>query len=638
MRRLATMAVFCLVALAAAADRSSSARVMAANRPRQQGGSSLLLRVQADAPGSAFDRLRIELPKEAAQGASAGFLPPPWKLERKRSSLEIAGPATAGPLHLRIDLAGMAPLPTIEVKVLAGRRTLFADKKLAVRQEPALEVQRQLDKILRLPPLLTPGETIGFLPLNLARTPAAGRWLLAGVEAKPASGSGVEGAALAVQLPADLPAMGPVEVVYIDPWGERSVEASALEQVRVVPKGLPPSSKPRLTRCTAEAPSADMACVCGWFPDPAARGGVLIDGRPAGLPLAVSQRSLCFRAGLGPHRLTSSPSAGFSPGEAAEMTMLNMQISAIGEMRPGQSAPVTWTVTGTDEPVRLRIRNLGPAVATVEGGDAQTVVTSGGKPNVVTRTVTALAVGRFSVRAELEEGSAPSRSDEYLGLLVQAFQAELKRIAGDFAERVRSLPTARGGSLYRTADVLSALDATERDLLAALPYPELAAFRDAASERFSELRATIAGLPPAQAALPGIRKASWQQPASGHVEKKKAEPLLKSLLAFLTGSASRAPLRTLCVISTPEEQAEFRIFPESFPADERQTSTNAVISNLFVGKYRYRIRKQGFQAASFTLDLIRETQPVLECRLARESGQPVPCRSLARSVDLCRKK
>lgn len=625
-RRLAALAVLGLAALPAAADRGAAARVAMAARPRQ-GGWSLLLRVQADAPGSSFDRVHLELPRETAQGAAAGFLPPSWKLERKRSSLEIAGPATAGPLYLRIDFVGAPPLPAIEVEVLAGRRTLFADKEAPVRQEPQLEVKLSLDEIVRLPPLLTPGETIGFVPLNLAKTPAAGRWLLAGVEARQ------DGAALAVQLPPDLPATGPIEVVYVDPWGERSVEASALDQVRVVPKDLPPSSRPRLAPCTAEA-SADVACTCGWFPDPAARGGVLIDGKPAGLPVAVSQRSLCFRAGLGPHRLNASPAAGFSPDDAAEMKVLAVRVSG-GELRSGQSMPVTWTVTGTDRPVRLRIRNSRPAVAMIQGMDGQTVTTSGGTPNAVTRTVTGLAAGHFPLRAEVEESSAPARGEEYLGLLVQAFQRELTRIAGDLGERVRSLPTPEGGRLYRTADVLALIDATERDLLASLPYPELAAFRDAAAERFAELRARLDALAPAQAALPGLRKASWQQSAPEHVATSEARPLLDRLVDFLTDSA-RAPLRTLCVISAPEDQADFRIFPESFPTDERQTSTDAVISNLLVGKYRYRIRKQGFQEASFTLDLIRETQPVLECRLAREPGQAVPCRSLAGSLDRCR--
>src|SRR5687767_10912389 len=94
----------------------------------------------------------------------------------------------------------------------------------------------RLDGLVRLPPLVSPGETIEFIPLNPAKTPPGGRWQVAGVEARPVEGSEPR---LRVQLPADLDSMGPLPVVYVDPKGKRLVEASGLEQSRIVPAAIP---------------------------------------------------------------------------------------------------------------------------------------------------------------------------------------------------------------------------------------------------------------------------------------------------------------------------------------------------------------------------------------------------------------
>ncbi|HET9227477.1 MAG TPA: hypothetical protein VFR31_12475, partial [Thermoanaerobaculia bacterium] len=65
-----------------------------------------------------------------------------------------------------------------------------------------------LDGLVRLPPLVAPGETIDFTPLNPAKTPSDGKWTVAGIEALPVEG------VLRVQLPSDLDPMGPLPVVY----------------------------------------------------------------------------------------------------------------------------------------------------------------------------------------------------------------------------------------------------------------------------------------------------------------------------------------------------------------------------------------------------------------------------------------
>src|SRR5689334_24921345 len=95
--------------------------------------------------------------------------------------------------------------------------------------EPAVAADRRViehrDGLVRLPPLITAGETIEIAPLNPAKTPPGGRWTVAGVEARPVEGSD----RLRVQLPADLAPLGPPPVVYTDAHGQRIVEASGLE-------------------------------------------------------------------------------------------------------------------------------------------------------------------------------------------------------------------------------------------------------------------------------------------------------------------------------------------------------------------------------------------------------------------------
>jgi hypothetical protein len=496
---------------------------------------------------------------------------------------------------LRPDLPTRPVRPGFEPPVTADRRVIG-----------------HLDGLVRLPPLITPGETIEIAPLNPAKTPPGGRWTVAGVEARPVEEAGLR---LRIQLPADLDPMRPLPVVYTDARGRRVVEASGLEQVRVVPGSpgspasltLPAPSAPRISRCGSQWVQDGVACACGWFPDQAARDVLLIDGRPvpAGSLAAVSLRSVCARVGLGPHRI--------SGGDKIVAVQIR-RFPPFLSLRPLQSTAITWMVLGTKDPVRLRLRNTAPDLATLEGGTLQTAATSGGLRNAASRNVTWLAgSGPFRIEAEVEDNTAPFLGEEYLTLLGEHFQREVRRMAAGLDGSVRALPEER--NLYPRTEVLSLLAATRSELARALPYPELAAFRDATADLLDEASAQVQLLPEEEAA---------------QVEKRKVQPLLKRVQGFLE-SSGESPRRSLCILSSPEEGAIVKIYPRSLPSDPVETSTADIVSHLFPGKYRYEVWKDSFKEVESEIDLTgtaEDTRLVLDCRLipAGNRDQPAPCR------------
>ena len=512
---------------------------------------------------------------------------------------------------------GLLPdLPTRPGPTRPGRMGITPPASTSSQQEQPESAGRlasHLEGLVRLPPLVSPGEVIEFTPLNPARTPPGGRWLVAGAEARPIEGS--EPPRLRVQLPSDLHPMGPLQVVYLDPRGQRLVDASGLEQVRVVPLGAEEPPWPRLSRCGSRWVQDGVVCACGWFPGESSKTGILIDGRPAGSWIASSKRSLCTKVGLGPHRLSGSVALGFDTREDSVVAVQIRRFPPFLNLQPLQTVPVTWMVLGTKEPVRLRLRNTAPDLATLDGGTVQTVATSGGLRNAAARNVTWLAAnGPFRIDVEVEDSTSPFLGDEYLTLVGQAFQYEARRIAGNLDSGVRSLPETRK-NLYARSDLLALIASTRAEIPQAFPYPELTAFRDYTADLLDEAAARIELLP----------LLSDEEP--GAVEKKKVQPLLKRVLDFL-GSSGDSPRRSLCILSSPEDGAMVRIYPRSLPSDPVETSTADIISHLFPGKYRYEVWKEHFKQVESEIDLTGDTRLVLDCRLIRsgDRDRPAPCR------------
>src|SRR5687768_17908305 len=106
--------------------------------------------------------------------------------------------------------AGLGLLPDLPAR---PGRTAFPPPTSTPHQQEQPETATDLEGLVRLPPLVSPGEVIEFTPLNPARTPPGGRWLVAGVEARPVAQpeEDSEPPRLRVQLPLDLHPMGPLQ-------------------------------------------------------------------------------------------------------------------------------------------------------------------------------------------------------------------------------------------------------------------------------------------------------------------------------------------------------------------------------------------------------------------------------------------
>jgi len=387
--------------------------------------------------------------------------------------------------------------------------------------------------------------------------------------------------------------------------------------------------------------SGELTCVCGWFEDLTGLG-VLIDGRPAGPPVSASRSMLCFQLPPGLHRVSGDP-ARFSTVEEHEANVLAVRRQAARTMERGMVNQVTWTVAGTSEPVWLELRNRTPSIADLAGGNAQRAITSGGPVNAVTRVLTARSAGSVRLSARVVDGpggpageEAPSpRELARQALVQQMFELGLKAASQRFEQGVRELPTTDGGRFYRREDVARLLERTRDDVLRSLPAPELAAFRDSTEDFFAEVLSTGLRLllQIVRSAAPGIRLASLQEGGAAQVEATGVESLFAKVRKLFALGGEQA-VRALCVRTTPEQQAAVLLYPRSYPADRQETATTSVL-HLFIGKYRYEVRKQGFKAIENAVGLVWNPQPVLDCSLIRlrKKGDAVPCRLIPAAKD-----
>lgn len=188
-----------------------------------------------------------------------------------------------------------------------------------------------------------------------------------------------------VDLPADLPVGSALAVSYTDPSGETTVDVQAAAGVEIEPPGRR-QGPPRLDEAAAYALAGAPLCLCGRFPTPRSWRGLTLDGTPA-TPAAASGWAawLPLPESLPPgrHTVAGLPALGFPAGREVrfEAVTINLELDA------GDPAPLIVRVEGTEDPLSIRLRNRTPDRATLDGGDSQTVTTSGGKDNAATLTV-----------------------------------------------------------------------------------------------------------------------------------------------------------------------------------------------------------------------------------------------------------
>lgn len=393
--------VFAL-AVCAVVHAADDVAVKVASRVRTNGETSLLFEATGPA-GKTVDEVTLALPSKVAAAAKPGQLPAGWSAVRDGSSLKLSGPAAALPLRLRVDAPGVEAPSQVAARVRGGRSTL-AESAVAVTKAPAVRVITALDGVLGLPKTLYAGDAVSFEPLDAARTPAGGQWTVAGTLAQEAGGR------YRLRIPGTARAGDPIAVSYVDPWGERIVDAPSA--ARCGGQAPSQSDKPRLEACSPMAFAGQTACVCGWFPTDAAREGLTLNGKPLGAPATGSSGVVFVKIPAdtppGPARIGGLESGGFSSREQASTIVLRVggEIDRNKLLR-GESVPMRLWVEGTPEPLKLRIRNDTPDVIRIDGGDDQLVSTDGKSPNSLTRTVHAVHVGDFHITYSLATESCP---------------------------------------------------------------------------------------------------------------------------------------------------------------------------------------------------------------------------------------
>jgi hypothetical protein len=284
-------------------------------------------------------------------------------------------------------------------------------------------------------------------------------------------------------------------------------------------------------------------------------------------------------------------------------------------LEPGETTVVEWQINGTTESVPVRLRNNNKASGTMQGGDDQVVVSSGGTPNIVRRVVTARAPGVFQIEAEVES-DGDATADE----IAVAFRRELRRIAEDVRMAQRQMPRRRPARF-----VLQVIDSTEADVARSLPYRELAPFRDALAAFLTELRAEIAAAR-LRASLNGIvlvanrtDEVSW----------------LDRLADWLSQKSDKSTIGTLCIHTTPVSQARLKFYPRSFPSDVTPATSTSLLT-LYLGRYVYEIERGGYLPSKSEIDLLLGPQRIVTCALRTRDSDPHACQLLSGLQEPCR--
>lgn len=418
--------------------------------------------------------------------------------------------------------------------------------------------------------------------------------------------------------------------------------------------GAPEGSGPRIEAAAPVVVRTDgaTACVCGAFPDRAALEGLRIGGRPVEASVDEFGRVATVRLPPdlppGRYEVTGAPEAGYGPEDRAEVRLIQINDKVCEPLPFGRWRRIHVMISGTVEPVRLRVRNETPGLVTVSGGPTQVVTTSGGRRNQVILNAKLTGVpGRTRLTAELAsppcpcatggpEGLPPERVSELEACLAAAV-AELEAWFDGQAEELAA--RAQRGALT-AGEVVALIDELEERLLRVLATPALAALRawvedELAREREVWRQVPAGPVPAAARGTSGYVLAAGGGPNSIPPILRAQAEASQGFSAFWTRiTAFFGDLRSvsdnlvvdLCVRAlVPGEVAWVQ--PKAYPDGRRQETTDAEFENLTRGKYMGEVRyPESAGVTEIDADLVTEPQNYLQCapgaRLCRGFARP----------------
>jgi hypothetical protein len=270
--------------------------------------------------------------------------------------------------------------------------------------------------------------------------------------------------------------------------------------------------------------------------------------------------------------------------------------------RLGQRTTWRIVIDSGGKPVQVRLHNSSPEVLRLKGGNDQTVHMGCPRHKEVLRTVVSVGPGVPHLAARPRNPSPEQESSTIAAELAPL----LARIEAEFIERRDKLSQTPD---YSAEAVSELLDTTEKELLDALSYRELAALRDYVRAKFREARAMLedvhafrpsssnpvfASFAISAVTIPTAIKASFNQ---GTIRKEsviKAKDWVHQLIRQLRGFADQDNfLTSLCVTSKPKQGAQFRMRPQSFN-QWMNKSTDGRFPVVFRGLYIFSMEKRGF--------------------------------------------
>lgn len=333
-------------------------------------GPDLLLELTAGAAGSA-DRVELRLNKATVRGAELAFGPAGWTASGDGANLALEGPRLERfPALFRIAIGDAKTPPVTRVRISAVG-VKVSDRDLPLVQAAAPAVSAGLEGLAALPAIVFQGESILARILIPRATPSLGTWYFDNRASEPL------GEAIRITIPFEAEGETVLPARFLDPFGRTVVEGEARFLVEPSPDFL---KRPRVEGVQPLALAGEALMVCGWFP-PASRSGVLLDGKPNLEAVAGSARSLVFtlpeETPPGRHLVSGDPAAGFPDAIVAFQT-IKLE-TTVDRAEPPQ---VRIRAIGTEAPVRVRVVNLNPFAASLEGGESQVVETDGGRENL----------------------------------------------------------------------------------------------------------------------------------------------------------------------------------------------------------------------------------------------------------------